>query len=55
MAARDIPGLMKVQQEWGLQAVTDYTREAARLTRLLTSLSLTSTTPAVQEAAKPIA
>jgi hypothetical protein len=51
MAARDIPGFMKVQQEWGLQAVTDYTREAARLTRLLTSLSLTGTTPAVQEVA----
>ena len=55
MATRDIPGFVKVQQEWGLQAATDYAREAARLTRLLTSLSLTGTTPDVQEAANLIA
>ncbi len=55
MAARDISGLVKVQQEWGLQAATDYAREAARLTHLLTCLSLTGTTPAAQETAKLIA
>ena len=55
MTARDIPGVIKVQQEWGLQAATDYTQEAVRLTRLLTTLSLTGTTPAVQDAARLVA
>lgn len=36
-----------------MQAATDYTEEAARLARLVTSLSLTGTTPAVQESAAP--
>jgi hypothetical protein len=55
MTARDIPGVIKVQQEWGLQAATDYAQEAVRLTRLLTTLSLTGTTPAVQDAARLVA
>jgi hypothetical protein len=55
MATRDVAGLMKVQQEWALQAATDYAREATRLARLLTTISLTGTTPAVQEAAKLVA
>jgi hypothetical protein len=55
MTARDIPGVMKGQHEWGLQAATDYTQEAVRLTRLLTTLSLTGTTPAVQDAAGIVA
>jgi hypothetical protein len=55
MTARDIAGVMKVQQEWGLKAAADYTQEATRLTRLFTTLSLTGTTPAVQEAAKLVA
>ena len=55
MTARDIPGVIKVQQEWGLQAATDYTQEAVRLARLLTTLSLTGTTPAVQDAARLVA
>lgn len=55
MSARDVAGVVKVQQEWGLQAATDYTQEAVRLTRLLTTLSLTGTTPAVQEAARLVA
>ena len=46
MTARDIPGVLKGQQEWGLQAASDYTQETARLTRLVTALSLTGTTPA---------
>jgi hypothetical protein len=54
-SARDVADMMKVQQEWGLQAASDYTREAARLTRLLTTLSLTGTTPAVQDAARILA
>ena len=54
-SARDVAGMMKVQQEWGLQAATDYTREAARLAHLLTILSLTGTTPAVQDAASIVA
>ena len=55
MTARDIPGVIKVQQEWSLQAATDYAQEAVRLTRLLTTLSLTGTTPAVQDAARLVA
>lgn len=55
MEARDIVGVMKVQQEWGLKAAADYAQEATRLTRLFTTLSLTGTTPAVQEAAKLVA
>ena len=55
MAARDVAGVMRVQQEWGLQAATDYTREARRLTQLFTTLSLTGTTPAVQDAARLVA
>jgi hypothetical protein len=54
-SARDVAGVMKVQQEWGLQAATDYTREAARLAHLLTTLSLTGTTPAVQDTARIVA
>jgi len=55
MTARDIPGVIKAQQEWGLRAAADYTQEAVRLTRLLTTLSLTGTTPAVQDVAKLVA
>ena len=55
MTARDIAGFMKVQQEWGLQAVPDYADEATRLSRLLTTFSLTGTTPAVQQAARLVA
>jgi hypothetical protein len=54
-SSRDVAGMMKVQQEWGLQAATDYTREATRLAQLLTTLSLTGTTPAVQETTKIVA
>ena len=39
----------------GLQAATDIPQEAVRLTRLLTTLSLTGTTPAVQDAARLVA
>src|SRR5262245_42433568 len=55
MSARDVAAVVKVQQEWSLQAATDYAQEAVRLTRLLTTLSLTGTTPAVQEAARLVA
>lgn len=55
MAARDIAGVMTVQQEWGLRAASDYTQEATRLTRLFTALSLTGTTPAVQATATLVA
>ena len=51
MAARDVAGLLSVQQQWGLHLATDYINEASRLTRLFTTLSLTGTTPAVQETA----
>src|SRR5215208_201913 len=49
MTARNLPGVIRVQQEWGLRAATDYTQEAVRLARLLTALSLTGTIPAVQD------
>lgn len=55
MATRDIAGVMTVQREWGLQAAADYAQESVRLTRLFTSLSLTGTTPAVQDAARLVA
>ena len=55
MTARDITGVIKGQQEWGLQAATDYAQEAVRLTRLLTTLSITGTTPAVQDTASLVA
>jgi len=55
MSARDVAGMMRVQQEWGLRAATDYTREATRLAKFLTTVSLTGTTPAVQEAARLVA
>ena len=43
MAARDLA--------WAVQAATDYTQEATRLTRLFTTLSMTGTTPEVQKVA----
>lgn len=55
MSARNLAGVVKVQQEWSLQAAADYTSEATRLTQLLTTLSLTGTTPTVQDTAKLVA
>ncbi len=55
VASRDLAGALKAQQEWAVQAASDYTEEATRLARLVTSLSLTGTTPAVQEAATVVA
>ncbi len=49
MSARDLADVLRVQQDWALQAATDYTEEATRLTRLLTTLSLTGTTPDVPQ------
>jgi hypothetical protein len=51
-AARDVAGLVKAQQEWSVTAAADYAEEARRLRALATTLSLTGTTPAVQEAAR---
>lgn len=51
-AARDIAGLVKAQQEWSLKAAADYAEEAQRMRHLATTLSLTGTTPAVQESAQ---
>jgi len=48
MASRDLASVMRIQQQWGLQAATDYTREATRLAQIGTSLSLTGVTPTVQ-------
>ncbi|MGE0575181.1 hypothetical protein [Reyranella sp.] len=55
MATRDLAGLLQVQQQWGLQMAADYMNEAGRLTDLFTTLSLTGTTPAVQETAMLVA
>lgn len=55
MTARDIAGVVRAQQQWGFQAASDYTREAARLAQLFSTISLTGTTPAVQETAKLVA
>jgi hypothetical protein len=51
-AARDVAGLLKVPLEWSLNAATDYAEEARRIQQLATTLSLTGTTPAVQESAQ---
>lgn len=51
-AARDIAGLVKAQQDWSLKAAADYAEEAQRMRHLATTLSLTGTTPAVQESAQ---
>ena len=55
MSSRDVADALKVQQQWAQQAATDYTQEAARLAQLVTTLSLTGTTPDVQESAALIA
>jgi hypothetical protein len=51
LSSRDPASLLKAQQQWGVQAATDYTEEATRLARLVTSISLIGTTPDVQDAA----
>ena len=51
LSSRDIASMTKVQQEWSAQAASDYTKEATRLARLATSLSLTGTTPSVHATA----
>ncbi|WP_422002738.1 phasin family protein [Reyranella sp.] len=55
MAARDLGDLVRLQQDWWQQAAQDYTREATRIARLATSLSLTGTTPSVQASAELVA
>jgi hypothetical protein len=55
MSSRDVASATKVQQQWTEQAATDYTQEATRLAQLLTTLSLTGTTPEVQKCAALIA
>ncbi|MDP1961700.1 MAG: hypothetical protein Q8K93_05805 [Reyranella sp.] len=51
-AARDVAGLVKAQQDWSATAAADYAEEARRLRALATTLSLTGTTPAVQQSAR---
>ena len=53
--ARDVADVAKIQHEWHLQMVNDYSDETARLGRLLTTLSLTGTTPDVQDTASLVA
>ena len=55
MATRDLAALLQLQQQWGVRMAADYMNEAGRLTGLLTTLSLTGTTPDVQEAAALVA
>ena len=55
MSSRDLAAVLKVQQDWAVQAASDYTQEATRLNRLFTSLSLTGATPAVLESAALVA
>ena len=51
LSSTDLGGALKIQQQWGLQAASDYTEEAARIARLVTTVGLTGTTPEVQDAA----
>lgn len=55
LASKDPAAVLRVQQEWGLQAATDYAEEATRLAKLATSLALTGTTPAVQRSTTLVA
>ena len=54
IAARDLADVVKVQQQWATQLATDCTQEAGRVMRLFTTISLTGTTPDVQESAKMV-
>src|SRR3990167_8880650 len=51
-AARDVADLVRVQQDWSLKAAADYAEAARRMRQLATTLSLTGTTPAVQQSAR---
>lgn len=48
MSARDLESVFALQQQWGLRAANDYTEEATRIARLITSLTLTGATPQAQ-------
>lgn len=50
--ARDVASLVKVQQDWSVKAAADYAEAAQRMRALATTLSLTGTTPAVQQSAQ---
>ena len=50
--ARDVASLVKAQQDWSVKAAADYTEAAQRMRALATTLSLTGTTPAVQQSAQ---
>ena len=50
--ARDVAGLVKVQQDWSVKAAADYAEAARRMRALATTLSLTGTTPEVQQSAQ---
>lgn len=49
LSSRDLGRVLKIQRQWGLQAATDYTGEATRIARLVTSVGLTGTTPEVHD------
>jgi hypothetical protein len=51
-AVRDVADLVRVQQDWSLKAAADYAEAARRMRQLATTLSLTGTTPAVQQSAR---
>ena len=55
LSARDLDKIMKIQEAWRARAAADYTDEAARLLKLVTCVSLTGTTPAVQGTAMLVA
>lgn len=50
--ARDVASLVRVQQDWSVKAAADYADAAQRMRALATTLSLTGTTPAVQQSAQ---
>jgi hypothetical protein len=55
MKARNLPDIVKVQQDWILETTDDYSRQAVCVTQLATTISLTGTAPAIQAAATPVA
>lgn len=50
LSARDLGSVLGIHQQWVLQAANDYTEEATRIGRLITSLTLTGASPQVQRA-----
>jgi hypothetical protein len=52
--ARDVTGIMRAQQEWGMQTAADYFNGTARFAQLFTSLTLAGVSPGAQHSIRHI-